>query len=60
MKTTISFCDKGMKLSPNARFVYDRVFFWVTSVAACVVVDDACCTMFEKFKLFTTTFTKVW
>jgi len=27
MKTTISFYDKGMKLSPNARFVYDRVFF---------------------------------
>jgi hypothetical protein len=54
---------RGMKLSPSARFVYDCVFSWVAVVAcvfaACVLVDDPCCTIFEKFKLFMTTFTNV-
>jgi len=51
--------ERGMKSSPNAHFVYDRVFSWMTIDIACIVMDNVHCTIFKQVESIMITFTKV-
>jgi hypothetical protein len=51
--------EKGMKSFPNAHFVYDRVFSWMTIVIACIVMDNAHCTIFKQVESIMITSIKV-
>jgi len=50
---------RGMKSLHDVCSSYDHVFFRVTFVIACVVVDNPHCTIFGWIKLAMTMFTKV-
>jgi hypothetical protein len=49
-----------MKSSLNARSMYDRVFSKVAIIAACVIIVDACYTIFVQIGVVIMTFIKVW
>ncbi len=47
--------EMGMKSFPTMFSTYDHVVSWVVIVVACVVVDDAHCTIFRRVGLKMTT-----
>ncbi len=50
---------RGMKLSFDAHFAYDRFFSYMAIVITCVIMDNVHCTIFGQVESNMTTFTKV-